>query len=64
MTRIIEKSSNVGMVFVGQQLGQKKMYSYLKKYGFGETTGIDLQGEATGNLKPLNTWYPIDYHNR
>ena len=61
MTRIIEKSSNVGMVFVGQQLGQKKMYSYLKKYGFGETTGIDLQGEATGNLKPLNTWYPIDY---
>src|SRR3989338_8702686 len=61
MTRILEKSSNVGMVYIGEQLGQKKMYSYLKKYGFGEETGIDLQGEATGNLKPANAWYPIDF---
>lgn len=61
MTRIIEKSSNVGMVFVGQQLGQKKMYSYLKKYGFGRASGIDLQGEATGFLKPTDAWYPIDF---
>src|SRR3989338_8745510 len=61
MTRIIEKSSNVGMVSIGQQLGQKKMYSYLKKYGFGQASGIDLQGEATGFLKPADAWYPIDF---
>ena len=61
MTRILEKSSNVGMVYVGQRLGNDKLYNYLKKYGFGETTGIDLQGENTGSLKPKNNWYPIDF---
>lgn len=61
MTRILEKSSNVGMVYVGKKLGEKKIYQYLKKYGFGEKTNIDLQGEASGFLKPENNWYPIDY---
>lgn len=61
MTRILEKSSNVGMVYVGRRLGDKKLYSYLQKYGFGRLTGIDLQGEGTGYLKPINQWYPIDF---
>lgn len=61
MTRILEKSSNVGMVYISEKLGQKKMYSYLKKYGLNQDTGIDLQGEATGYLKEENDWYPIDF---
>lgn len=61
LTRILEKSSNVGMVYVSQKLGNKKLYSYLKKYGFGEETGIDLQGETSGFLKPEPKWYPIDF---
>ncbi len=61
MTRILEKSSNVGMVYVGEKLGKKKIYQYLKKYGFGELTGIDLQGEIVGLLKSEKEWYPIDY---
>ncbi|OGK41780.1 hypothetical protein A2954_03630 [Candidatus Roizmanbacteria bacterium RIFCSPLOWO2_01_FULL_37_12] len=61
LTRILEKSSNVGMVHVGQQLGQKKIFAYLKKYGFDRPTGIDLQGESYGNLKPETAWYPIDF---
>ncbi len=61
MTRILEKSSNVGMVYVGQKLGEKKILSYLKQYGLGELTGIDLQGEASGFLKSEAEWYPIDY---
>ncbi|MFZ6034958.1 MAG: peptidoglycan D,D-transpeptidase FtsI family protein [Patescibacteria group bacterium] len=61
MTRILEKSSNVGMVYIGDKLGDKLLYSYLEKYGFGEATGIDLQGETTGYLKPFNAWYPIDF---
>src|SRR3989344_1050025 len=61
MTRIIEKSSNVGMVYISEQLGNKKLYSYLKKYGFAATTGIDLQGEVTANLRKENSWYPIDF---
>ncbi len=61
MTRILEKSSNVGMVYVGQKLGNENIFNYLKKYGFGQTTGIDLQGESSGYLKPKNQWYSIDY---
>ena len=61
MTRILQKSSNVGMVYVGEKLGKDKLYSYLEKYGFGELTGIDLQGETAGYLKPKNSWYPIDF---
>ncbi len=61
MTRVLEKSSNIGMVYVQQKLGKDKFYSYLKKYGFGEPTGIDLQGETGGTLKDPSQWYPIDY---
>ncbi len=61
MTRILEKSSNVGMVYIGEKLGNKNIYKYLQKYGFGQNTGIDLEGEATGYLKSPSEWYPIDY---
>jgi len=61
ITRILEKSSNVGMVYIGEKMGNQKVYSYIKKFGFGELTGIDLQGEAGGYLKNLDNWYPIDY---
>ena len=61
MTRILEKSSNVGMVYIGDKLGKKKLYSYLDNYGFGKLTNIDLQGEVAGYLKPYREWYPIDF---
>lgn len=61
MTRVMEKSSNVGMVYIGEKLGNKKLLEYIHKYGFGQETGIDLQGEVPGYLRPTNQWYPIDY---
>lgn len=61
MTRVLEKSSNVGMVYIGSKLGNDKLYQYLKKYRFGKETGIDLQGETSGYLKDQKDWYPIDY---
>lgn len=61
LTRVLEKSSNVGMVYVGSRIGENKLYSYLKKYGIGEKTGIDLQGESSGFLKPASQWHSIDY---
>ena len=61
MTRILERSSNVGMVFIGEKLGKKNLLKYLNKFGFNELTGIDLQGEVSGFLKPVDQWYPIDY---
>lgn len=61
ITRILEKSSNVGMVYVGKKLGNDKLYKYIQNYGFGKTTGIDLQGEEGGYLKAKKLWYPIDF---
>jgi len=61
MTRILEKSSNVGMVYIGEKLGQDKIYNYLEKYGLGRLTSIDIQGEISGFLKPKSQWYPIDF---
>lgn len=61
ITRILEKSSNVGMVYIGEKLGQEKLLSAINNYGFGSMTGIDLQGENPGYLRPKSNWYPIDY---
>ncbi len=61
MTRILEKSSNVGMVYIGKKLGAGQLFSSLLNFGFGEYTGIDLQGENPGFLRPKISWYPIDY---
>ncbi|PIQ73605.1 hypothetical protein COV58_01620 [Candidatus Roizmanbacteria bacterium CG11_big_fil_rev_8_21_14_0_20_36_8] len=58
--RILEKSSNVGMVYVGETLGKENLFKYIKKYGFGSYTEVDLQGEVTGQVKSIEEWYPID----
>ncbi|MFZ5366448.1 MAG: peptidoglycan D,D-transpeptidase FtsI family protein [Patescibacteria group bacterium] len=60
MTEILEHSDNVGMVFVGEKLGTKNLVSYLKKFGIGEQTGIDLEGETVAVLRSENEWVPID----
>ncbi|QQS43776.1 penicillin-binding protein 2 [Candidatus Roizmanbacteria bacterium] len=61
MTHVLEKSSNIGMVYIGKQLGNELLHKYITdKYGFGDYTQIDLQGEATGQVKTLDSWYPID----
>lgn len=60
MTEVIQNSDNTGMVFVGQKLGIDKMTYYLEQFGFGEPTGIDLQGEASGTLRRKAEWLPID----
>jgi cell division protein FtsI/penicillin-binding protein 2 len=60
MVEVIQHSDNPGMVFVAQKLGLDKMINYLGKYGIGDTTGIDLQGEVSASLKPKNQWYAVD----
>ncbi len=61
LTRALEKSSNVAMVYVGSKLGNIRLYDSILKYGFGKETNIDLEGEAAGNIRPKGDWYPIDY---
>lgn len=60
MREVLERSDNVGLVFVGQSLGRKKFLDYLTKFGFGQKTGIDLQGEISGQIKPNNLWYDFE----
>lgn len=60
MTDVIMHSDNTGMVYISKMLGIEKMLSYFRKFGIGELTGIDLQGESTAYLKQKERWYPID----
>jgi cell division protein FtsI (penicillin-binding protein 3) len=53
---VIQKSSNVGAVQIGLKLGKEEYYRYIKKFGFGERTGIDLPGEVKGILRKPEDW--------
>ncbi len=53
---VIKKSSNVGAVKVGMRLGAAKYYEYIKRFGFGDKTGIDFPGEARGILRNVKNW--------
>lgn len=61
MTQILEKSSNVGMVYVGSKLGEANLLRYLDAYGLGQKTNIDLQGEVPAYLRAKKSWKAIDY---
>ena len=53
VNEIVKVSSNIGAIKMGQRLGAGRFHSYLKRFGFGERTGIDFPGERAGTLKPL-----------
>ena len=57
---IVQNSCNVGFMKVGEMLGKEKFYEYIKKFGFGDLTGIDLQGEADGIVKIPQNISPTD----
>lgn len=61
MTEVILHSDNVGMVFVSRALGKKKLLDYLRRFGVGSHTGIDLQDEDFTPLRPDSQWYDIDW---
>ncbi|MUL40844.1 penicillin-binding protein 2 [Streptomonospora sp. PA3] len=54
---IMAQSSNVGTIKVGQELGAQRLYRYLRKFGFGEPTGLDLPGENAGILAKPEDWW-------
>jgi cell division protein FtsI/penicillin-binding protein 2 len=61
MKDVILHSDNVGMVFVSRKLGKTRMLEYFRKFGLGKLTGIDLQEEASPELRPDKEWYDIDW---
>ncbi|MDD5505060.1 MAG: penicillin-binding transpeptidase domain-containing protein [Candidatus Omnitrophica bacterium] len=53
---VIEQSSNIGTVKAAIKLGDKDLYKYIRSFGFGSPTGVELHGEISGMLRPLNSW--------
>lgn len=53
MTQILEKSLNTGVIFAEKLLGNKNFADYVRRFGFGEYTGVDIFGEANGNIRNL-----------
>ncbi len=58
--QVVENSCNPGFVVMGQKIGKEKLFEYIKKFGFGEKTGIDLNGESTGILFSLDQVGPVE----
>ncbi|MBF0538412.1 MAG: penicillin-binding protein 2 [Nitrospirae bacterium] len=53
---VVQKSSNVGTIKLAQRLGKQRLYSYIKRFGFGEKTGLDLPGEISGWVRKPEKW--------
>jgi cell division protein FtsI/penicillin-binding protein 2 len=59
VAQVFAKSSNVGTVKLGLRLGNQKLYEYIRRFGFGQKTGIELPGEESGLLRPTHQWSRI-----
>jgi stage V sporulation protein D (sporulation-specific penicillin-binding protein) len=58
--QVVENSCNPGFVNLGNRLGKATLFSYIKNFGFGEKTGIDLNGEAKGIMFRENQIGPVE----
>ncbi len=56
---ILAQSSDVGAIKIALRLGAPKFYDYLRAFGFGQPTGVDLPGESKGLLRHLENWSAI-----
>ena len=56
MRQVLEKSSNIGAIQIGTRVGREKLYEYVRRFGFGATTGIPLPYESKGRLRKLDRW--------
>jgi cell division protein FtsI (penicillin-binding protein 3) len=58
MAEILARSSNGGAIQIGLKVGQQNLYNYVRKFGFGRKTGVDLPGESPGMLRRVEKWEP------
>jgi cell division protein FtsI (penicillin-binding protein 3) len=56
---ILAQSSDVGAIKIALRLGAPKFYEYIRAFGFGAPTGVDLPGESKGLLRRLENWTPV-----
>ncbi|RKY05067.1 hypothetical protein DRP77_02100 [Candidatus Poribacteria bacterium] len=53
---VVEKSSNIGAIKIARKLGRERFERFIRLFGFGQKTGIDLPYERIGNLRALKEW--------
>jgi cell division protein FtsI (penicillin-binding protein 3) len=62
-TGVLAESSNVGTFEIAQKVGAQTFFDYLKKFGLGQATGIELPGESAGILPDIKTWSSSTFTN-
>ena len=60
---ILKYSSNIGAAKIGFRLGDNQLFRYLRSFGFGDRSGIDLPGESPGSLRDNRRWFGVDLAN-
>jgi cell division protein FtsI (penicillin-binding protein 3) len=58
---VIAESSDVGAIKVGMRLGNDRFYKYIRAFGFGQQTGIELPGETRGMSQPPERWSKVSF---
>jgi cell division protein FtsI (penicillin-binding protein 3) len=56
---VLAESSDVGSIKIALRLGEDRLYKYIRAYGFGQQTGIELPGETRGLTKPVSRWSKV-----
>jgi len=56
---VLAESSDVGAIKIALRLGEERFYKYIRAFGFGQQTGIEVPGETRGLTKPLNRWSKV-----
>jgi cell division protein FtsI (penicillin-binding protein 3) len=59
VSNILAESSDVGSIKIGMRLGDDRFYKYIRAFGFGQQTGIELPGETRGLTKPVSRWSKV-----
>jgi cell division protein FtsI (penicillin-binding protein 3) len=59
VSKIIANSSDVGAIKIALRLGEDRFYKYIRAFGLGQQTGIELPGETRGLTKPVNRWSKV-----
>jgi len=59
VTDVLAESSDVGSIKIALRLGEDRFYKYIRAYGFGRQSGIELPGETRGLTKPVNRWSKV-----
>ena len=56
MADVLARSSNIGAINIGREVGERNLYKYIRLFGFGKKTGLPLPGESAGMVRPLRVW--------